>query len=126
VNVQRIYTEVRAATASFALVEAHPTSTGGVFVKAGFQTSAGNTYITAIHFTDYPSCMPKVYVTAPTLPSSGIHHRYPDGHICYLHPSMWNPGVHNLTFVLARTAKWLNKYEILRLRGYWPGAEMPV
>ena len=125
-NVQRIYAEVAAAAASFALVEAHPTSGGGVYVKAGLQTSAGTTYITSIHFDDYPLIMPKVWVTRPTLPATGIHHRYPDGHLCYLHPSMWNPGKHNLTFVLARTAKWLNKYEVLRVKGYWPGAEVKV
>ena len=28
-------------------------------------------------------------------------HRYQGGHICYLHPSMWNPGAHHLTFVIA-------------------------
>jgi hypothetical protein len=37
---------------------------------------------------------------------------------------MWNPGKHDLTFVLARTAKWLNKYEVFRITAKWPGAEM--
>jgi len=122
VNVQRIYSEVREAAAKFALVEAHPTGDGGVFVKAGFQTSAGNTYFTKILFPDYPAGMPRVYVTMPALQSSP--HRYTDGHICYLHPSMWNPGRHDLTFVLGRVAKWLNKYEVWRIRGRWPGAEI--
>lgn len=121
-NIQRIYAEVGAATATFALVEAHPSSDGGVFVKAGFQTSVGNTYFTSIYFAGYPNSMPRVHVTRPTLLNSP--HRYTDGHICYLHPSMWNPGRHNLTFVLGRIAKWLNKYEVWRVRGRWPGAEV--
>lgn len=122
-DIQRIRREVTKAQASFALVEAHPSSDGGVFVKAGFQTSAGNTYITTIYFSDYPNRMPSVFVTAPTL-RSGRPHYYTTGNICYLHPSMWNPGRHDLTFVLVRTAKWLNKYDIWCKTGRWPGAEV--
>lgn len=121
-DVQRIHNEVRAAANHFALVEAHPNGLGGVFVKAGFQTSAGNTYFTKILFTGYPHGMPQVHVTTPTL--GHTPHRYTDGHLCYLHPSMWNPGRHDLTFVLSRVAKWLNKYEVWRVRGAWPGAEI--
>jgi hypothetical protein len=29
-----------------------------------------------------------------------------------------------LTFVIGRAAKWLNKYDIWRVRGTWPGAEI--
>jgi hypothetical protein len=103
-------------------VEAYPTSDGGVYVKAVFQTSAGNTYFTSITFANYPNAMPKVFVTKPALGYST--HRYPNDQICYLHPNMWNPGRHDLTFVLGRTAKWLNKYEVFRVTGKWPGAEV--
>jgi len=37
---------------------------------------------------------------------------------------MWNPGVHHLSFVIARAAKWLSKYEVWRYKGSWPGAEI--
>lgn len=121
-SIQRIYAEVGAAAATFALVEAHPLNDGSVFVKAGLRTSVGNTYFTSIYFSSYPYSMPKVFITRPTLPITP--HRYPDGNLCYLHPNMWNPGRHDLTFVLARTAKWLNKYEVWRVRGTWPGAEV--
>lgn len=122
-DIRRIRSEVTQAKATFALVEAHPTTDGGVFVKAGLQTSAGNTYITMISFPDYPNRMPSVLVTAPTLRSDRPHH-YNNGNICYLHPSMWNPGRHDLTFVLGRTAKWLNKYDVWCRTGHWPGAEV--
>jgi len=124
VDIQRIRSEVSQALLQFALVEVHPTSDGGVYVKAGMQTSAGCTYILAIYFADYPNQMPKVYVTKPALPSDMAKHRYNTGNICYLHPSMWNPGRHNLTFVLGRAAKWLNKYDVWRQTGNWPGAEV--
>ena len=122
-DIQRIRSEVTQATTEFALVEAHPTNEGGVFVKTGLQTSVGNVYVAAIYFPNYPSQMPKVFITKPgLLPGTG--HQYNDGNICYLHPNMWNPGRHNLTFVLKRIAKWLNKYEVWRWRGEWPGAEV--
>lgn len=122
-DIQRIRLEVIEAGRQFAYVEAHPTNSGGVFVKTAMQTSAGNTYIGSIRFPNYPSVMPKVFITKPTLQVNS--HVYKDGHICYLHPNMWNPGRHDLTFVLARVAKWLNKYEVWRETGQWPGAEVP-
>jgi ubiquitin-protein ligase len=110
----------------FAFVEAHPTSDGGVYVKAAMQTSAGKTYFLAIYFSDYPSSMPKVLVTNPTLRPTSNNHMYKDGYICFLHPNMWNPGRHTLTFVLTRIAKWLNKYDCwVSNGGHWPGAEVP-
>ncbi len=122
-DIPRIRSEVLQATTKFALVEAHPTNDGGVFVKAGLQTSVGNMYIAAIYFKEYPNRMPRVFITKPVI-RDGSPHRYAAGNICYLHPSMWNPGRHALTFVLGRIAKWLNKYDIWCLRGQWPGAEV--
>ena len=121
-NLQRIQNEFAVAQSTFAFVELHPTLDGKVFAKAALQTSKG-TYVLSIKFPEnYPNEMPRVYVDAPALPETP--HRYKAGNICYLHPSMWNPGVHNLTFVIGRAAKWLNKYEIWRVRGVWPGAEI--
>ena len=123
-DIQRICSEVVQATKKFAYVEAHPTGNGGVFVKAVMQTTAGNTYFAAIHFANYPSQMPKVFITKPDL-QGGVPHKYIDGNLCYLHPNMWNPGRHDLTFVLGHTAKWLNKYEVWRQNGgRWPGASL--
>lgn len=122
-DIHRIRSEVAQAARAFALVEAYPTSDGGVFVKAGLQTSVGNAYVAAIYFPNYPSQMPNVFITKPAV-QAGTGHQYKDGKICYLHPNMWNPGRHDLTFVIGRIAKWLNKYEIWRLQGNWPGKAM--
>ena len=119
-DIQRIQSEVAQAMRTFALVEAYPTNEGSIFVKAGLQTSVGNAYVAAIYFPNYPNQMPKVFIK-PTV-RSGTGHQYRDGNICYLHPNMWNPGRHNLTFVLGRTAKWLNKHEVWCQTGSWPGA----
>ena len=121
-DIQSIRWEVAQAATTFAFVEAHPTTDGGVFVKAALQTAVGNAYIASISFPNYPYQMPRVSIIKPMLQASP--HRYTDGNICFLHPNMWNPGCHNLTFVLARVAKWLNKYEVWRMTGNWPGAEI--
>jgi len=110
-DIQRIHREVADAAASFALVEAHSTREGGIYVKAGLRTSAGNAYVASVLFPNYPSEMPRVFITKPDIQPLG-NHIYRDGHLCLMRPNFWNPGRHNLTFVLQRTAKWLNKYGI--------------
>ena len=121
-DITRIQREFSEAQNTFAIVELHPTTDGNVYARAALQTGSG-TYVVSIRFPDsYPNEMPRVFVDAPTITTAP--HRYQGGHICYLHPSMWNPGAHNLTFVIGRAAKWLTKYEIWRNQGKWPGAEI--
>jgi hypothetical protein len=122
-DIQRIRSEVARAAAAFALIETYPTAEGGVYVKAGFQTSAGKGYVVVIQFAEYPYRMPQVYVTKPAI-HTGAPHRYNAGNLCYLHPNMWNPGRHDLLFVLEHIAKWLNKYEVWLVKSRWPGAGM--
>jgi ubiquitin-protein ligase len=122
-DITRIQREFSEAQRTFSLVELRPTTDGKVYARTGVQTSNDKYYVLSIKFPDnYPNEMPRVFVDAPAITSAP--HRYQGGHICYLHPSMWNPGVHNLTFVIARAAKWLNKYEVWCDRGTWPGAQI--
>lgn len=122
-DISRIRRELTEAQDRFARVELYPTIDGKVYVKTVLQTINQTTYVLSIRFPDnYPNEMPRVSVDAPIIATAP--HRYQNGLICYLHPSMWNPGVHNLTTVIARAAKWLNKFEIWKTRGQWPGAEI--
>jgi hypothetical protein len=121
VDILRIKQEFARACQAFAVVELHPTGDGGVYVKAALQTTAARMYIIEVYFNNYPAEVPQVYVTKPSL-LAGVPHQYNKGNLCLLHPSMWNPGRHDLTFILARTAKWLNKYEVWREHRNWPGA----
>jgi hypothetical protein len=75
-----------------------------------------------VTFTGYPSTMPKVQVIAPAVTHS--KHMYTSGHICYMHPNMWNPARHDLKFVLAQTAVWLAKHEVYKVKGVWPGPQL--
>jgi ubiquitin-protein ligase len=121
-DVSRINREFAEAQRTFAYLELHPTTDGKVYAKTALQTVSAM-YVLSIKFPEtYPNEMPRVFVDAPTI--TNAPHRYNGGNICYLHPSMWNPGTHNLTFVIARAAKWLSKYEVWRTRGAWPGAQI--
>lgn len=121
-DVNRINREFAEAQKTFAYLELHPTTDGKVYAKTALQTVSAM-YVLSIKFPEtYPNEMPRVFVDAPTI--TNAPHRYNGGNICYLHPSMWNPGTHNLTFVIARAAKWLSKYEVWRTRGAWPGAQI--
>ena len=119
-NLTRIRQEIAAAQRYFDYVEGHPTGEGGVMALIALQT-ARHVYTMAVSFPDsYPNAMPEVHVRRPVLAPSP--HRYPNNRICFLHPHMWNPGRHNLTFVIQRAAKWLAKYEVYQKTGTWPGA----
>ena len=121
-DITRIQREFAEAQKTFAYLELHPTTDGKVYAKTALQTARGM-YVLSVKFPEnYPNEMPRVYVDTPAITSGP--HRYNAGNICYMHPTMWNPGIHHLTFVVGRAAKWLNKYEIWRERGTWPGAEI--
>ena len=119
-DIYRVRREILNAQETFYYVEGHPTNSGSIKVRAALQTIA-QFYILEIRFPDeYPYNMPKVWVRKPKLQS--CPHRYSEDQICYMHPSLWNPGLHNLTFVLQRSSKWLSKYEVYRKCNRWPGA----
>ena len=123
-DLARIHREFADAERTFALVELRPTTDGKVYVRTALQTGNDKQYVLSIRFPEsYPNEMPRVFIDAPSI--SSAPHRYEAGNLCYLHPTMWNPGLHNLTFVIGRAAKWLNKYEVWRNNGgVWPGAEI--
>ena len=122
-EIYRIRNEFTQAQQHFSSVELYPTTDGKVYVKAALQPSSLQFYIVAIYFPDsYPNEMPSVFVTKPVIEVAP--HRYNRGNICYLHPSMWNPGIHDLSFVIQRATKWLAKYEIWKRNQIWPGAQM--
>ncbi|MEX2206654.1 MAG: hypothetical protein WEF50_10550 [Myxococcota bacterium] len=122
-NLARIRQEIAAAQRQFPTVESHATSEGRPFVLAALQTTLGGVYTLEINFSDlYPNEMPSVYIRKPALATSP--HRYREGNICFQHPSTWNPGLHDVKHVMARAAKWLNKYEVWLQTRNWPGAEI--
>jgi len=123
-DLSLIQREFNQAKEHFSYIELHPTIDGKVCVKAALQPTSQQYYVVTVYFPDsYPNEMPAVYVNKPAIDNS-VPHRYTKGNICYLFPTMWNPGVHNLRFVIQRAAKWLSKYEIWKQKRIWPGAEI--
>lgn len=121
-NIQRIRTEIQAALEHFPNIESYSTTDGGIYIKAALQTSVGQMYIVMVTFAGYPSTMPRVIVVTPTVKHSV--HMYQGGYLCYMHPNFWNPARHDLRYVLAQTAVWLNKHEIYMAKGVWPGPSL--
>ena len=119
-NLARVRQEIAAAQRYFDYVEGHPTVEGSVMALVALETSR-QVYTMDVTFPDsYPNAMPEVHVRRPGLQSSP--HRFPNDRICFLHTHMWNPGRHDLTFVIQRAAKWLAKYEVYLQTRKWPGA----
>jgi hypothetical protein len=119
----RIQREFAAAKLEFPNVELRLNTNSDLFVKAALQTSVGGIYFLSITFEGFPNNLPRIVVDSPSLSTSSPH-RYREGNICYMHPSLWNPGTHDLTFVIARASKWLNKYEVWKSGRGWPGAQL--
>lgn len=66
----------------------------------------------------YPNIAPKVYVS-PIV--NDAPHRWQDGALCIFGAmTNWNPGKHNIAFVLTLARKWLSDYSEWRDKGHWP------
>jgi hypothetical protein len=120
-DLQRVRQDIREAGEHFSYLEAVPDGTGGLYAKAVLQTAV-QMYFLTISFADYPVKMPTIMVTKPTI--SHTKHRYTSGNICYMHPNFWNPGRHDLKYVLAQVAVWLSKHEVYVRTNRWPGPEL--
>ena len=122
-DVQRIRWDIQQAAEQFPNMETHTTLGGEIFIKVLLQTSVGQLYVISVTFAGYPFETPNVTVISPTVKHS--KHMYTGGHICYMHPSLWNPGKHDLIYVLAQSSIWLNKHEVYKHIGVWPGPGLP-
>jgi hypothetical protein len=117
-DLQRVRQDIRVAAEHFGYLEAVPDGSGGLYAKAALQANS-QLYILSITFLDYPTRMPTVNVLKPAI--SHNKHRYQAGNLCYMHPNFWNPGRHDLKYVLAQVAVWLNKHEVYLRTRSWPG-----
>ncbi len=71
----------------------------------------------------YPSIAPKIY--ADPLKDNAPH-RWQDGSLCILGAmASWNPGKHNIAFVLDLSRKWLDHYCKWKSSGKWPADMEP-
>jgi prevent-host-death family protein len=66
----------------------------------------------------YPNTTPKVYADPISRDSP---HRWKDGSLCIFGTmAQWNPGTHDIYFVLNLARQWLKKYQSWQSVGKWP------
>lgn len=95
---------------------------GGTILEARgwLKTNAGNTYGILIKATSkYPYELPTVHPQDWTV-KSGTPHLYQGGSLCIMRAAQWTFSF-TIAFVVAKTALWLNKYEVFKTSGRWPG-----
>jgi ubiquitin-protein ligase len=91
-------------------------------VKGYLKTNLKNRYYVKIKISDrYPYVMPKIYLPNERIDSS-CPHLYKDNDICVMKSEQWTSSF-SLAFMVAKTAIWLNKYDLWKRngRGRWPG-----
>jgi len=72
----------------------------------------------------YPNAAPKIYADPI---SDDAPHRWQDGSLCILGAmANWNPGKHNIAFVLDLSRKWMDHYYKWKSTGKWPSGMDPV
>jgi hypothetical protein len=91
-------------------------------VQGYLKTNRGTSYHVRLEIpSDYPLSLPTVFLAY--LIDAGDHkHMWNDGSICIMRRSQWSSS-YSLALLIARTAKWANKYEIWKYTGSWPGSE---
>ncbi|GAA1633490.1 hypothetical protein ACFQY4_16935 [Catellatospora bangladeshensis] len=70
--------------------------------------------------SDYPHRLPKIFPNGWAIES--CPHAYVEGNMCIMRPDQWRP-IYSVAVAVAKAAIWLNKYEVYRHNGYWPGTE---
>lgn len=89
-------------------------------IKGILTTKRGTLYIVQVNIpAGYPYHLPKI-----TLPGHAFTprcpHLYNDGSLCLMMNDQWTSTL-SLSFVIAKTAVWLDKYEYWDNFGVWPG-----
>lgn len=98
-------------------------SGGSIVAVEGFvKTADGNFYYTRIDIPKtYPYEMPSVSLPQITV-ESDCPHRYINGKLCVMKPEQWSSAF-SLAFMVGKAAIWLNKYDVWKRVGSWPGTE---
>lgn len=90
--------------------------------EGALDTQYNNTYGIRIVLDNYPFALPKVFPRGWIIQAEVIH-RYTDGSLCIMRADQWRR-YFTAALVVAKTAIWLNKYELWKRNGHqWPGLE---
>ena len=91
-------------------------------VEGALDTQYNNTYGIRLDLIGYPHSLPKIrprgWKPHPLSP-----HKFNEGSLCVMRSSQWRK-YFTAALVVAKTAIWLNKYELWKRNGnHWPGLE---
>jgi hypothetical protein len=104
---------------AFALVGANEQITAA---EGALDTQYGNTYAVRVNLTNYPQALPTVHPRGWTIHPE-VTHKFSDGSLCIMRSDQWRRHF-TIALVVAKTAIWLNKYEIWKRNDHkWPGLE---
>ncbi len=80
--------------------------------------NGGNILLSIILSHGYPNIAPKIYADPI---AKKAPHRWKDGSLCIFGTmARWNPGTHDVYFVLELARQWLKKYSKWSKEGQWP------
>lgn len=104
---------------SFVLLGANGQVTGA---EGALDSQYNNSYGIRIALDNYPFALPKVFPKSWVV-HPDVRHKYPDGSMCIMRADQWRKHF-TVALVVAKTAIWLNKYELWKRNGHrWPGLE---
>ena len=90
--------------------------------EGALDTQSNNTYGIRLDLDGYPHSLPRIW-PRDWQPHPRCPHKFTDGSLCVMRSSQWRKHF-TVALVVAKTAIWLNKYELWKRNGnYWPGLE---
>lgn len=91
-------------------------------VKGTLHTSYGNSYYVRLSIPDnYPYQIPTVSLPNHNL-ESNCPHKFTSENICTMKADQWSSAM-SIAYLIAKVAKWLNKYDYWKHNNVWPGKE---
>ncbi len=120
-NSRRLYFEQQALAENFRQFSfARNGSNGELYVAGALRTNNGTVYPVRIELpSDYPHSIPFIFAVGW---DSTCPHVYRAGNLCIMRPDQWR-SIYSLAFVVGKVAIWLNKFDVYKAKGYWPGNE---
>jgi hypothetical protein len=116
----RLYKEQELLQAHFPTFRMFRSRFGDLRARGSLRTNLSNEYELRIDLPgDYPHSIPTVH---PVGWDSSCPHVYASGNLCIMRPDQWRSN-YSLAFAVGKTALWLNKFDVYRRRGRWPGQE---
>jgi len=93
-------------------------------VQGYLKTSYGNSYYIKIAISsEYPYEKPTITLPNTTI-KAGCPHKFVNDTICVMKAEQWS-STYSLAFMVAKTALWVNKYDLWQRKGYWAGKGQP-